>query len=115
MNLDAILMLEVIEQLENYLEKKRPPLHIRPQLDISYRIDNQSVYIFEIRPAWNKPEEIQHIDMAKTTFVKSQNIWKVFWMRGNGNWENYQPKPSVESIKDFLKLVTEDKHACFWG
>ena len=43
--------------VEAYVQKRRPPPHIRPQLDIGFRIDRQSVEIFEIRPAWKRPEE----------------------------------------------------------
>jgi Protein of unknown function (DUF3024) len=115
MNLEPLKMVELIETLENYLTRVRPPEHIRPQLDIGYRIEDQSVFIFEIRPVWNNPKEIQHLDMAKTTFVIAKNEWKVFWMRGNLKWDSYKPKPVVKSLKEFIKLVEEDKNACFWG
>jgi hypothetical protein len=34
-----------------FVEKRRPPLHIRPELDLGFRVAGQSVEIFEIRPA----------------------------------------------------------------
>lgn len=40
------------EEIENYLSYIRPPEEIRDQFDISYRIEKQSVIIFEIRPNW---------------------------------------------------------------
>jgi hypothetical protein len=53
--------------------------------------------------------------VAKTTYVKSSNNWKVYWLRANGNWYSYEPKPTVKSFTDFITLVEEDKHHCFWG
>jgi hypothetical protein len=33
-----------------FVEKRRPPPHIRPKLDFGYRFRGQSVEIFELRP-----------------------------------------------------------------
>ena len=35
-----------------FLEKRRPPVHIRDKLDIDCRIDGQNVEVQEIRPDW---------------------------------------------------------------
>lgn len=115
MAIDVLQTLEIIEVMENFLARKRPPQHIRNQLDIGYKIEDQSIIIFEIRPQWKKPEIILEHPMAKTTFVKTKNTWKVFWIRANLKWHNYSPKPTVSSLQEFTKLVEEDKHHCFWG
>lgn len=115
MPLDALFTLEIIEAMENFLKRKRPPLHIRPQLDIDYKTENQSIIIFEIRPQWDNPAVIQHLPFAKATFVKNKNCWKVFWMRADFKWHSYTPKPDVKTIKHFAQLVEEDRHHCFFG
>ncbi len=107
--------LEIIEALEQFLDKRRPPEHIRPQLDMGYRIDGQSVTIVEIRTIWNDPKHIQEMAVAKTTYVQSSNTWKVYWMRGNLKWHAYDSQPVVSFIKTFTKLVDEDRHCCFFG
>ena len=113
MPLDALKSVDNIETMENYLEKVRPPLELRSKIDIGYDIDDQSIILNEIRPAWDNPAVIRNFGYAKATFVKAKNIWKVFWKRADGNWHSYKPAPSVERLADFLKLVEEDKHACF--
>ncbi|AMS26975.1 hypothetical protein AEM51_08060 [Bacteroidetes bacterium UKL13-3] len=115
MALEIFSMVDIIETMENYIEKNRPEPEIRPLLDIGYEISGQSVILHEIRPRWNNPSEIHHSAYAKTTFVKNKNCWKVFWMRASGKWESYEPKPEVKSLKAFLALVDEDKHHCFNG
>ncbi|MGB4813280.1 MAG: hypothetical protein WBP13_12485 [Methylophilaceae bacterium] len=35
----------------SFIEKQRPSAHIRKELDFAFRIDGQSVIIYEIRPA----------------------------------------------------------------
>lgn len=114
MALDGLKALEIINTLEVFLDRRRPPAHIRHQVDISYKIENQSIIIFEIRPHWQKKEEIES-PVAKTTLVKSQNIWKVYWMRSDLKWHGYEPKPFVETIEEFLAVVDEDSYGCFWG
>ena len=53
--------------------------------------------------------------MAKATYVRSQNIWKVYWQRADLKWHSYDPDPEVDSIEDFLSVVDADKYACFFG
>ena len=115
MAIDTLQTLEVIEVMENFLSRKRPPEHIRKQLDIGYKIEDQSIFVFEIRPQWNKPEVIREHPFAKTTFVKAKNNWKVFWMRADLKWHSYSPQPTVKSLTEFTKLVEEDKHHYFFG
>jgi hypothetical protein len=45
------------KELATFLAKRRPPLHIREQIDLSYRIDGHSVEIFEIRPKYQEPTQ----------------------------------------------------------
>ena len=115
MAVDNLQVLDIIEVMEAFLERKRPPEHIRPKLDIGYKIEGQSIIIHEIRPFWNDASKIIYPEVAKTTFVKAKNHWKVFWLRSDLKWYAYDPKPTVKTLKEFVKLVEEDKHGCFWG
>ncbi len=98
-----------------YIEKCRPPVHIRNQVDLSFRVVGQSVEIFEIREKWNEPGEKVESPIAKTTYVKSQKIWKIYWQRADLKWHRYEPAPEVQKIEDFIKVVEEDEYSCFWG
>jgi len=62
--------------LDTYLEKHRPPVHIRHEVDISYRIKNKSIEIFEIRLSFRNPKEKIETMVAKTTYIKKNNKWK---------------------------------------
>lgn len=115
MAIDTLKTLDIIEVMENFVDKRRPPLHIRPMLDISYRIEAQSVTIVEVRPTHNNPEVMRDHPVAKATFIKTKGCWKIFWLRADLKWYAYNPNPTVQSLSDFVKLVDEDKHSCFWG
>lgn len=98
-----------------FIERRRPPVHVRPQLDLGFRVTGQSVEIFEIRPRWDKPTVTIEEAVAKATFVKRQRVWKVFWQRADLKWHRYDPVPEVPSLERFLELVEKDEHACFFG
>lgn len=98
-----------------YIEKNRPPEKIRDQVDLSFRISGQSVEIFEIRPMWNDPAEKIEISVAKSTYVKSRKVWKVFWHRADLKWHRYDPDPEVDDIEEFIEIVEKDEYACFFG
>lgn len=98
-----------------FMEKRRPPPHIRSQLDLGYRIEGQSIEIFEIRPAWGDPEKILELPLAKGTYVRTQDVWKVYWQKRDLKWHRYDPDPEVKSIEEFLDIVDRDEYGCFFG
>ena len=104
------------EKMQNaYIDKNRPPAHISNLIDIGYRIKDQSIEIFEIRPQWNNPDKIIEEMQAKTTYVKKTKIWKVYWQRADLKWHRYDPMPEVNSLDEFLALVEADEYCCFKG
>ena len=65
--------LKRIEKLaKSFLDKRRPPVHIRKELDIGYCIDGNSIVVFEIRPLWNNPEKTIEEPVAKATYIKKK-------------------------------------------
>ena len=115
MAIDILKTVDIIEIMENYLEEVRPPEDIRSELDIGYKIEDQSVVLVEIRPIWTNPSEIREYGYAKATFIKSKNVWRIFWLPGNLKWLSYKLVPEVGTLKEFLNIVDEDKMGCFKG
>ena len=103
------------KEVEKFLSVRRPPPHIRNEFDISYRIENQSVELFEIRPQFKDPENKIEIPIAKATYVKKEKLWKIYWQRQDLKWHSYRPAPSVKFFEEFLTIVNEDANACFFG
>jgi spore coat polysaccharide biosynthesis protein SpsF (cytidylyltransferase family) len=99
-----------------YIEGRRPPPHIRPKLDLGFRVKGQSIEIFEVRPVWRgKLGEKHEGSVAKATYVRTNNRWRVFWMRADLKWHRYEPASEVQTVEDFLAVVDKDAYACFWG
>lgn len=98
-----------------HLERLRPPVHLRDKLDLSFRIEGQSAELFEVRPRWDRPEEQTEEPVAMARYVKTQDEWLIYWMRGNLKWYAYDPVPSVRDPGEFLAVVEADTRGCFFG
>ena len=101
--------------LAQFLERRRPPAHIREQLDIGYKLVGHSVEIFEVRPDWQDKTKKMETPVAKATFVRTRNHWKVYWMRRDLKWHAYEPNSDVKSLEAFLNVVDRDEYCCFFG
>lgn len=94
---------------------KRPPVNIRHKVDFEYRIVNQSVELFEVRPHWQDNSQLLEHGIAKLTYVKSSQTWKLYWMRQDLKWHSYQPMAQSKQIEQLLEAVMQDEYGCFFG
>lgn len=101
--------------IQQYIKRRRPPEAIRDQVDIGYTFEDHVLIIFTIRPSWRNKEEKLEIPVAKSRYINSKGIWKIYWQRANGKWISYDPNPEVKDISSVLKIIEEDVHGCFWG
>ncbi len=101
--------------LKAFLDRRRPPVEIRNKVDINYRIEKQSILIFEIRPVWNNPAEYRETPVAKATFTRSGGFWKIYWRRSDLKWHAYEPAREVNTVDEFIAIVDRDEYGCFWG
>ena len=98
-----------------FIEQRRPPLRLRRNVDLAFRMKGQSVEIFEIRAHWTgKGNPIEH-RIAKATLNEKKRNWKILWEGADLQWRSYKPHPAVDVIEDFLRIVEKDDHACFFG
>src|SRR5689334_20056312 len=95
--------------------RRRPPPPIRPQLDLGYRLTGRRGGLFEIRPHWDGKSERLETPVAKATFVRTKNVWRVYWMRQDLRWHVYEPNAEARSLDEFLAVVDRDEHCCFFG
>ena len=98
-----------------FIEARRPAPEIRPELDLGFRLTGQSIEIFEIRPGRQAPNVTMENSVAKATYVKKANEWRVYWQRADLKWHRYEPHPTASSIEEFLQIVDDDAHCCFFG
>lgn len=75
-------------------------------MDIGFKISDQRIELVEIRLHWDKPSVYEQHPRAGTTFIKTQNIWKLFWLRVNMKWHSYTPA-LFTSIDEVLTTISE--------
>lgn len=115
MQLSEFEQAKIHKVVGDYIESHRPPLNIREKLDLTYKLDGQSVVILEVRPSFSDPKKKIEEFVAKATYVKRSENWKIYWQRSDMKWHRYEPVPEVTRIDEFLVILEEDKHCCFWG
>ena len=101
--------------VDAYVQHRRPPAHLRKELDISFRIHRQSVEIFVVRPARGDPGQSLEHAIIKATYVKRAGLWKVYWQRADLKWRRYDPEPEVQTIEKVLDIAERDEYGCFYG
>jgi hypothetical protein len=112
----SALEIKLCERLvAEFVRQRRPPPHLRAKVDLAFRIAGQSVEIYEIRPHFLDKDRILEHPIAKATYNKTKKNWKVFWQRADMKWHGYQPHLEAASIEEFLDVVREDSHNCFFG
>ena len=98
-----------------FVAKRRPPVHIRDEVDLGFRFDGRYIEIFEVRRRWDNPTERIEEAVAKARYLKSRDEWLVYWQRADLKWHKYGPMPEVRTVEAFLQLVDMDEYGCFFG
>lgn len=115
MALSEFELKQIERAVAGFMKRRRPPGHVRAKVDFGYRMTGQSLELFEVRPRWDKPAEKMEHAIAKATYVKRSGTWKIYWQRADLKWHRYEPCPEAKSADEFLVVVEEDQHGCFFG
>ncbi|MEF1285833.1 DUF3024 domain-containing protein [Vibrio sp. M250220] len=98
--------------LNTFIHSVRPPTHSRQSVDIEGKLTNQTIEIIENRARWDRPTETLSHPIAKITYIRTQQCWRLSWMRANGKWEKYD---EFDHLEYALEAVKKDQYGCFWG
>lgn len=66
-----------------FIARRRPPANVRNEVDLDFRIAGQSMEIFEIRPVWQGNGETHEIPISKATYVRTRDLWQLYWQRSD--------------------------------
>ena len=58
--------------LADFIQKRRPPPHVRSEVDLAFRITGQSIEIFEVRADWKDASRKLENPIAKAMYNKSK-------------------------------------------
>lgn len=109
------LELELIDKEVGGLCREMNRPEFKDELSIIYQVVKQDVFIFEKRPAYQRPDEYVETPAAKLKYVKTQSEWRLFWMRGDLKWHVYTPKKKSVRLSGLVAEIKSDPYGCFWG
>ncbi len=88
---------------------------VRDQLRVGYRIEGNSVVLFESRVRFDKRSEWLDHPVAKFTYVTSIQRWRLYCRFRDLKWHGYQPLPEADSMEHLVSEVRRDPTCIFWG
>ena len=106
-------LLHLLER--HFWSHRRPPLHLRDRIREGQRIAGQDIELFFVRSiAPGSPATVED-SIARLRYVRSRNVWRLFWKRADGRWHAYPPCREAASLENALRVILEDKNCCFFG
>lgn len=111
MAFNDIELAKINQCMDFFMEKRRPPEHIRDEYDLTYEISGQAVFIYDTRHVEGRTIET---DIAKIVFNRHQNGWKLFCIGKSGQWEGLFTD-LIPTFSDAIKVVEDDQAGIFFG
>ena len=115
MAFDQFTIHRVEKIVDDFIQARRPHPSERNKIDLGFRLEDQSIVIFETRAHWKNKGQFVESLIAKATYVLKQDLWKIYWLRQDLKWHLYEPLPEVNRIEEFLAELAQDPYGCFWG
>ena len=98
-----------------FWSRRRPGLEIRHLMREGQRLVGQSIELFYVRPLHFDPTRHTEEPIAKLTYVRGSDSWRIFWQRADLKWHRYAPQPEAASLAEALRIVDQDANSCFLG
>lgn len=109
------LELKRIKQGVGSFSPKHSPAHLKDKLRLEYAVKGHDVVIVERRPQWDNESEWTETPVAKLKFIRSANKWRLYWMRADMKWHEYQGLSSSHRLDDLVQEIDADPLAGFFG
>ena len=114
MALTEVQKAQVHKQLTAYCAK-RVPAAVRSKVRVGYRIEGNTVILYEERPAFRPPHDWQEMVVAKFTYVGTRRDWRLYCQHRDLRWHTYEALPAASSFAELLDEVDADPTGIFWG
>ena len=104
-----------IDRLFTVYCRDDPRPEVRAQLRHGFRVDGNSVELFESRPAYVPPHDWRDSGVAKFRYVHGRGVWQLLCQHRDLRWHRYRRLPEAPSIDRLLAEVEADPTGIFWG
>jgi len=94
---------------------EKVPEHVRDQLLHRFRVERNSIVLFEYRPSFQNAKVWIEEPVAKFRFLISRGEWHLYWQDRNLRWRQYEWLPPKRTFLPLLQEVERDPTHLFWG
>lgn len=82
---------------------------------VLYRMDGHAIEVYLQHPSYRDPAKLVQTSICKLTWVGTQKVWRLAWLRASLKWCRYEPMPTARDIEAALAAVSADPYGCFFG
>jgi hypothetical protein len=107
--------LKLIDKVVGGLCRQRNLPEFKDELSLEFKVEGHDVVLFERRPRWGARVGVTDSPIAKLTFVRTKNAWRLFWRRQDLEWHGYKPLPGKKRLEALVAEVDRDPYGCFFG
>ena len=107
--------LKRIDKVVGGLCRSKSPEALQDRLRYEYLIQDNDVFITEIRPHWKDPEQQTETGLALLHYQAETQIWSLFWQRINQQWVPYESHFEDRVLDHLIKEIDEDAFGVFFG
>lgn len=84
---------------KSFRVKNRPPLNLRHKVREGQSMEGHEFILFLVRPHFRDPTQQVYDWVAKARYVRTQDVWWVFWHRPDGKWHRLSAPTGGEIIR----------------
>ncbi len=103
---------ECVREVGRFVAKRRPPPHVREQVDLRAEIKKTEILLVHRRRI---PGKEYDSPIAKVRWIAARRVWILYWMRANFKWLAYETERPLLTIGAALDEVDRDSFGCFFG
>ena len=95
--------------------ERRSPVQFRDKLRTIFEVKGHNVTVYEERPHWKNPQRWLSLPVVKFKYVRTDNVWKLYWMRSDMQWHFYEMSRDTKTLEELVKEVDSDTYGEFFG
>ena len=92
------------------------PESARSQLEICWRIEGNTIILYEHRARVGRIDEWHDKNVARFSYVSTRDVWRLFHQMSDLKWHAYwgEPKEATQFSALFEEVKRDPTHI-FWG
>lgn len=100
--------------ISSFCSKRSRPEGVH-RCDITYRVLDNEVWMFERRPRWDNPNEWNEFAFARAQCDMESRMWTLLWQDQNLKWHITGGLPPTRSFERLIDHIDSNESMLFVG